>query len=76
MKGGQYVRWVKWDEIIIITGLFLSRTHHYQAFIFDLLNELNCAHLGIVLTQDLFPNHKVEACKIDDLTSDSLETLV
>lgn len=54
----------------------MSRTHHYQAFISDLLNELICAHLGIVLTQDLFPNHKVEACKIDDLTSDSLETLV
>lgn len=59
-----------------ITGLFLSRTHHYQAFISDLLNELICAHLGIVLTQDLFSNHKVEACKIDDLTSGSLETLV
>ena len=45
-------------------------------FISDLLNELICTHLGIVLTQDLFPNHKVEACKIDDLTSGSLETLV
>lgn len=59
-----------------ITGFSLSLTHHYQAFISDLLNELICAHLGIVLIQDLFPNHKVEACKIDDLTSGSLETLI
>ena len=54
----------------------LSRTHDYQAFISDLLNELICAHLGIVLIQDVLPNHKVEACKIDDLTSGSLETLM
>lgn len=59
-----------------IIGFFLSRTHDYQAFISDLLTELICAHLGIVLIQDLFPYHKVEACKIDDLTSGSLETLI
>ena len=59
-----------------IIDFLLSRTHDYQAFISDLLNELICAHLGIVLILDLFFSQKVEACKIDDLTSGSLETLI